>query len=265
MPPGGAGSSGSGGGAGGTGGGGAGGTGGGGRSARDRRSAAPVSLQAGVGLRIQPRASSSASAGRIGVGGGRVGGVGGRGGVGGGASGSAAGRGGGAAPPLSVARLEEELQLARRRATILEAELIALRTRRRQRESRALASSKTHAGASPSVARLHEQLLSLQRQREALAQKSRELQQTKRKVRPKDIHTLQRARALVEPKLTARDAEQDAAEAKLKEVQAGVDKLSQQQRDQLYRSQEARNALQRELIEERILKLELADEPDGPW
>ena len=87
-------------------------------------------------------------------------------------------------------------------------------------------------------------------------------------MRPKDIHTLQRARALVQPKLGACDEENDRAESQLAEAQAAVDRLARQQREQLRRSQDARFDLARELVEERILKTELATdggEPLGAW
>ena len=122
--------------------------------------------------------------------------------------------------------------------------------------------------ASPAAARLHAELLELQRKRDIIVEKSRELQQTKRRVRPKAIHTLQRARALVQPKLGACDEENDRAESQVAEAQAAVDRLARQQREQLRRSQDARVDLARELVEERILKFELATdggEPLAAW
>ena len=198
----------------------------------------PVSLQAGVGIRIQPR----------------------RGGVG-----APPVR---PQPPLSREMLYEQLQLARRRESVLQTELVALRTRRRQREARAIAATKSASSTSPAAARLHAELLELQRKRDIIVEKSRELQQTKRRVRPKDIHTLQRARALVQPKLGACDEENDRAESQVAEAQAAVDRLARQQREQLRRSQDARVDLARELVEERILKFELATdggEPLAAW
>ena len=93
-----------------------------------------------------------------------------------------------------------------------------------------------------------------------LAEKTRELHHTKLRVRPKDIQTLERAKALVQPKMgeVERAAEGDAAKAA--EVQGAIDRLARRQREQLQLSQHQRDDLERELIEERILREELAAE-----
>ena len=145
---------------------------------------------------------------------------------------------------------------------MLEAELLALKTRRRQREQKAISTSKAVAapGKSALARHLRDELIELQKKREVLAEKTRELQHTKLRVRPKDIKTLERARALVEPKVGdhAKQAQADADKAA--EVQATIDKLARRQREQLQLSQRGRAIVERELIEERILREELAAE-----
>ena len=102
-------------------------------------------------------------------------------------------------------------------------------------------------------------LLSLQKKRELIAEKTRALQHTKLRVRPSDMKTLQRAKALV--------AEQPGASGELREeeeavasAEAAIERLARKQREQLALSQRRRGNLARELVEERILREELAAE-----
>ena len=75
--------------------------------------------------------------------------------------------------------------------------------------------------------------------------------------------TLQRARALVNPHNADLDAEAtNAEEEAVDAAQAGVDRLRARQRELLQSSQRERMHLERELIEERILRDELAAEAE---
>ena len=79
------------------------------------------------------------------------------------------------------------------------------------------------------------------------------------RVRPKDIKTLARAKALVNPHGVDLNAEVVAKEEEeVAAVQAAVDRLARRQRELLQTSQRKRSTLERELIEERILRDELA-------
>lgn len=190
-------------------------------------------MQPGVGVRPKPR-SAPADGRRSGLGAG--------------------------AKSLSDAALYAHVQDLRRKESILQAELVALRTRRRQREAGTLA--RAASSNSPTVERLRKTLVEVQRKRELIAAKNKELQQTKLRVRPRDLRTLQRAREVLEPKLGERDDENREAEDQLALERAKIEKLQRQQREALRRSQDQRMELYRELIEERILKDELAAEPE---
>ena len=148
----------------------------------------------------------------------------------------------------------------RRREAALQGELVALRTRRRQGEQRALASAKAAATLSSHGARLRDDLLSLQRQREQLAEKSRELEQSRLRVRPKDIATLARAQKLLAKSAEGVDEMRRSAQSELDAAQARIDRLAKVQRERLEVSHRRRESLQRELLEGRILREELAGE-----
>ena len=166
-------------------------------------------------------------------------------------------------PAASREVLASQLSEAQRKESVLQAELVALKTRRRQRENRALAASKVAASTAttPSAARLRDELMQLQKQRDLIATKTRELQANKRRVRPNDIKVIERARALVNPEGMNLQAEAVAREEEAVDAaQAQVDRLALRQRDLLQVSQTRRATLARELVEERLLREELAAE-----
>ena len=152
------------------------------------------------------------------------------------------------------------LMSMRRKESALEAELMALKTRRRQREQRAMTAARAAAGISPAAARLRDELMAVQRQRDLIAEKGRELEQTRLRVRPKDIATLQRAKALVAKTQEAVDEQRRKSEGDLGAVQGRIDRLARVQRERLELSHRHRAALQRERLEGRILREELAFE-----
>ena len=111
--------------------------------------------------------------------------------------------------------------------------------------------------------RLKDELTRLQKQRELIATKARELQQTRLRVRPKDVATLQRARQLVNPDGADLRAASQEEDREVDGAQKAVDRLQRKQRELLQSSQARRADLERELVEERILRDELAGEVDA--
>ena len=172
------------------------------------------------------------------------------------------GAGGAYVPSGSVESLTTQLAEARSKETVLQAELLALKTRRRQREGRALAASKLASSTANSAesSRLKDELIHLQKQRDLLSDKTRELQSTKMRVRTRDLKTLALAKNLVNPhgidlEAEARSNEEEAVLA----AQAQVDRLQRRQRELLISTQKRRATLERELVEERVLRDALAD------
>jgi hypothetical protein len=164
-------------------------------------------------------------------------------------------RAGGAAPPATALAsgasgagredLYGQLLAMRRREAVLEAELIAIKTRRRQREAKALGAAKAAAALSPAAARLRDELLVVQRHRDSIAEKQRHLEQSQLRVRPKDLATLQRARELVARTSGDTEEHRRRTEGELSAAQGRIDRLAR---------------LQRERLEGRILREELAKE-----
>jgi hypothetical protein len=179
-------------------------------------------------------------------------------------------RAGGAAPPATALAsgasgagredLYGQLLAMRRREAVLEAELIAIKTRRRQREAKALGAAKAAAALSPAAARLRDELLVVQRHRDSIAEKQRHLEQSQLRVRPKDLATLQRARELVARTSGDTEEHRRRTEGELSAAQGRIDRLARLQRERLESSHRRRASLQRERLEGRILREELAKE-----
>jgi hypothetical protein len=179
-------------------------------------------------------------------------------------------RAGGAAPPAPALAsgaggagredLYGQLLAMRRREAVLEAELIAIKTRRRQREAKALGAAKAAAALSPAAARLRDELLVVQRHRDSIAEKQRHLEQSQLRVRPKDLATLQRARELVARTSGDTEEHRRRTEGELSAAQGRIDRLARLQRERLESSHRRRASLQRERLEGRILREELAKE-----
>ena len=186
-------------------------------------------------------------------------------------------RAGGAAPPAAALAsgtsgaqhgagredLYGQLLAMRRREAVLEAELIAIKTRRRQREAKALGAAKAAAALSPAAARLRDELLVVQRHRDSIAEKQRQLEQAQLRVRPKDLATLQRARELVARTSGDMEEHRRRTEGELSAAQGRIDRLARLQRERLESSHRRRASLQRERLEGRILREELAKEMDS--
>jgi len=99
---------------------------------------------------------------------------------------------------------------------------------------------------------LRDELIMVQRQRDLVAEKTRELQANKLRVRPKDVKTLARAKALVNPNGVDLNAEAVRGEEEsVAQAQAQVDRLSRRQRVLLQETQGKRVDLERDLVEER--------------
>ena len=186
-------------------------------------------------------------------------------------------RAGGAAPPTAALAsgtsgaqhgagredLYGQLLAIRRREAVLEAELVAIKTRRRQREAKALGAAKAAAALSPAAARLRDELLVVQRHRDSIAEKQRQLEQAQLRVRPKDLATLQRARELVARTSGDMEEHRRRTEGELSAAQGRIDRLARLQRERLESSHRRRASLQRERLEGRILREELAKEMDS--
>ena len=186
-------------------------------------------------------------------------------------------RAGGAAPPTAALAsgtsgaqhgagredLYGQLLAMRRREAVLEAELVAIKTRRRQREAKALGAAKAAAALSPAAARLRDELLVVQRHRDSIAEKQRQLEQAQLRVRPKDLATLQRARELVARTSGDMEEHRRRTEGELSAAQGRIDRLARLQRERLESSHRRRASLQRERLEGRILREELAKEMDS--
>ena len=164
------------------------------------------------------------------------------------------------APLPSRTELYDRLLGLRQYQSILEGELVAIRTRRRQTEQRALVHTKISTPSSPLLTRLRDELRMVQKEREDLAEKRRELEQTRVRVRPKDIVTLQRAKALLARSQCGAEEERRQWESELAHIRGRIERLGRQQRERLELSHRCRAALQRERLESRILREELANE-----
>ena len=160
--------------------------------------------------------------------------------------------------PLNREALHEALLASGRKESALASELTALRTRRRQLEQRAINAAKAAATVSPHAARLRDDLLAIQRQRERLAEKTRELELQRTRVRPKDIATLQRAKELMAKTQGGVDEARRQSAGEVEAAQARVERLARQQRDRLETSHRQHASLLREQIEGRVLREELA-------
>ena len=103
----------------------------------------------------------------------------------------------------------------------------------------------------------------IERMRRENKEKRRELETTRLRVRPKDIATLQRAKALVAKTQGAVDEQRRDTAKDLAAVQVRIDRLARQQRERLELSHRRRGALLRERLEVRILREALAEEMAG--